>query len=141
MIKVQSVTPDYFVENAVPAAREVPARIIALRVSTKMIINTGLRKDPFKINDIGILLPRALTNRIVTQGGLFSVHPEPNQAWLEPLSEARNIFDIDGNMRTFFRRRLFYFGIDPHRILGGLDGLCSRLAWQYNAKIGMGAVR
>jgi hypothetical protein len=141
MIEVQSTTAGYTVENAIPMAREVPARIIAFQASTRMIINTEVDKDPFRIKQIGILLPRALTTRIVTQGGIFSVHPEPDQPWREPLSESRNIFDIPGNMRTFFRRRLFYFGIDPHRILGGLDGLCSRLAWQYNAKIGLGAVR
>ena len=52
-----------------------------------------------------------------------------------------NIFDISGDMRTFFRKRLFYLGVDPQRIMGGLDGLCSRLAWQYSARIGLGAAR
>jgi hypothetical protein len=140
-IDVQSVTPGYAVTHAIPSTREVPARIVALRVSTRMIVNTDIEHDPFTIKAVGILLPRALTTRIVTQGGLFSVHPRPDQPWVDPLSTRENIFDIPGNMRTFFRRRLFYFGIDPHRIMGGLDGLCSRLAWQYNARIGMGAVR
>jgi hypothetical protein len=82
------------VQNAVPLAREVAARIVALPVSTKMIVNPAIDNDPFKIDDIGILLPRSLTTRIVTQGGLFSVHPEPNQPWIEPLSNPRNVFDI-----------------------------------------------
>jgi hypothetical protein len=133
-IPVRSTTPGYVdVENAVPLVGEVAARIVALPVSTRMIVNTDIDPNPFDIRDIGVLLPRSLTARIVTQGGLFSVHPEPNQPWVDPLSNPRNVFDIPGNMRTFFRRRLFYFGIDPHRVMGGLDGLCSRLAWQYNA--------
>jgi hypothetical protein len=140
-IEVNSTTPGYSVESATPSVRDVAARVVALPVSTRMIVNTDIEKDPFKIKEIGILLPRALTTRIVTQGGLFSVHPEPDEPWVEPLSETKNIFDIPGDMRTFFRRRLFYLGIDPHRIMGGLDGLCNRLAWQYTARIGLGAVR
>ncbi len=52
-----------------------------------------------------------------------------------------DIFDIPGESRSFFRQRLFYLGIDPQRIMGALDGLGSRLAWQYGDRIGLGAVR
>jgi hypothetical protein len=127
-----SVTPD---------ARDVAAQIVAFKVSTKQIINTRREKKPFERKEIGFLLPRSLSTRIVTQSGVFSVHSNPAQPWLEPMQDRKNVFEIPGDMRSFFRRRLFYFGIDPQRIMGGLDGLCSRLAWQYTARIGLGAVR
>ena len=54
---------------------------------------------------------------------------------------AEHIFDIPGEMRAYFKRKLFYLGVDDQRIKGGLDGLCGRLSWQHTANIGMGAVR
>jgi hypothetical protein len=87
------------------------------------------------------VLPRSLTTRIVTQGGVFSFHPQPAVPWEEPLKAGADIFDIPGEMRSFFRQRLFYLGVDPQRIMGALDGLGSRLAWQYGDRIGLGAVR
>jgi hypothetical protein len=44
-------------------------------------------------------------------------------------------------MRACFQGRLFYLGVDDQRIMGGLDGLCRRLKWQYDARVGLGAVR
>jgi hypothetical protein len=67
----------------------------------------------------------------------------PAVPWEAPLSDVNKskYFDIPGGMRRFFRRKLFYFGIDEQMIKGDLDGLCARLAWQYNSGIGLGAVR
>jgi FRG domain-containing protein len=126
---------------ATPESVRVPARVVAWRVSSHSVINPLIDEDPFALTEIKFLLPRALTTRIVTQGGLFSVHHAPPNAWTEPLLSEKDIFDIPGEMRAFFRRKLFYLGIDDQRIMGGLDGLCARLAWQYNASIGLGAVR
>lgn len=126
--------------RARPEARAVDARIIGLEVRTRMIVDPR-GTDPFSRKQVGILLPRSLTARIVTQSGVFSVHPEPQMPWEEPLRNPGNSFNIPGDLRGFFQRRLFYLGIDPQRIMGGLDGLCARLAWQYNARIGLGAVR
>ena len=88
-------------------------------------------------------VPPWLTVRITAECGLFSVHPTPDQAWEEPLAPANagHIFDIPGEMHRYFKRRLFYLGIDDQRIKGGLDGLCGRLYWQYTATTGLGAVR
>lgn len=127
--------------HAVPALIDVAARIVAFRVRTRMVIDAKGDADPFARQTIGFVLPRSVTTRIVTQGGLFSYHPDPASPWTQPLSDARHIFDIAGNMRSFFQRRLFYLGIDAQRIMGGLDGIGRRLQWQYSATIGLGAVR
>jgi hypothetical protein len=126
---------------AQPESFHVTARIVAWPVSSVAIVDPRIDQDPFALTKIGFLLPRALTTRIVSQGGLFSVHPSPKDAWDKPLGDAKNIFDIPGDMRSYFLRKLFYFGIDRQRIMGGLDGLCARLSWQYNARVGLGAVR
>lgn len=121
----------------------VRARVIAWPVKAEDVINPDSGRDPFNLSGVGVkfVMPRTLTTRITTQGGIFSVHPDPQKAWEEPLKNVAHIFDIPGEMRAFFRRKLFYFGVDDQRIRGGLDGLCGRLNWQYISNIGLGAVR
>jgi hypothetical protein len=125
---------------ATPDRSTTDALVVAFPVSSRDIIDVKQEK-PFSRDSIGFLLPRSLTSRIVTQGGIFSVHPEPDEPWEEPLDDPRHVFTIPGEMRGFFLRRLFYFGIDPQSIMGGLDGLGSRLSWQYRSRTGLGAVR
>lgn len=125
--------------KATPLASSAPARIVAFRVTAKMVLSDA--DKPFDITKVGFVSPRSLTGRIVTQSGVFSVHPEPSSAWEEPLSESSHVFDIPGDVRAFFRRKLFYLGVEPHRIMGGLDGLGERLSWQYRSSIGLGALK
>jgi hypothetical protein len=127
--------------KAVPDMYQTPARVVALNVRSRDIIDTKSNPDPFATRDISILLPRSLTTRIVTQSGIFGCHPEPDKPWEDPLRRASNVFDVPGDLRLWFRRRLFYLGVDSQRIMGGLDGLCARLAWQYTAGVGIGSVR
>jgi len=124
-----------------PAAVHVSARVVAWPVVARHVVDPAVDTDPFAVSAIKFLMPRVLTARIATQGGLFSVHPVPSDPWGEPLKNPGDIFDIPGDMRAYFQRKLFYLGLDMQRIMGGLDGLCQRLAWQYSAGVGLGAVR
>ncbi len=124
--------------SATPHPKVVTARIVAFRTKGAMSLEPSV--DPFAQSDVGFYWPRAVTNRITNQGGLFSVHAEPNVPWGQPLLDPDHIFDIPGEMRGFFRRRLFYLGVDHQRIMGGVDGLGTRVAWQYEAKIGLGTL-
>jgi len=127
--------------NATPEMSRVSAKIIAFRVRSRAIINQSVDGDPFERREVGFILPRSVATRIVNQAGIFSSHPEPNVPWTAPMKDGAHIFEIPADMRNYFQRRLFYLGIDAQRIMSGLDGLGSRLAWQYEARIGLGAVR
>lgn len=124
--------------RAVPDASSVSARIVAFRVRGSMSLDP--EADPFVTSEVGFYWPSSLTNRITNQSGLFSVHPKPDEAWREPLQSPAHSFDIPGEMRNFFQRRLFYLGVEPQRVMGGLDGLGARLAWQYRVNTGLGTL-
>jgi len=47
--------------------------------------------------------------------------------------------NIPGERRHFFRRKLFYLGVDPAHIRADLDGLCETLEWQLIHKIAVGS--
>ena len=124
---------------ATPLGNTVPARIVAFAAGARMVLDP--KDDPFTVSDVKLFAPRSLTGRIVTQSGLFTVHGAPNVAWRAPLANTDHIFDIPADTREFFRRRLYYFGVEPQRIMGGLDGLGERLAWQYRVNVGLGVVK
>ena len=122
-----------------PKDSTVDARIVAYRVPSRLILEP--KESPFAVTDVKFITPRSLTSRIVNQSGVFSVHEKPSEAWDVPLLSTDDIFDIPAGTRDFFRRRLYYLGVEPQRIMGGLDGLGERLAWQYRSSIGLGAVK
>jgi hypothetical protein len=127
--------------GVVPPHDSVTCRIVARRVRQSEVIDPAIEKDPFDAAGVRFLLPRTISGRIASQNGLFSIHPQPDQAWEAPLEKDANIFDIPGSARGFFQRRLFYLGIDPLYVMGGLDGLGQKLAWQARRSIGMGAIK
>jgi hypothetical protein len=121
--------------KAIPDPKHVTARVVAFKARGSMsLLNNA---DPFALTGVKLFWPRTVTSRIGTQGGLFSVHANPDAAWSNPLSITPNIFDVPGEMRSFFTRRLFYLGINAQVVMGGLDGLGARLSWQYRAGTGL----
>lgn len=122
--------------KAVPGQSHVAARIVATAVRGPLALKPN--DDPFAISEVRFFWPRAVVNRITDQSGLFSVHDRPDEPWTDPLDKAQDVFDIPGEMRAFFRRRLFYLGVHPQRVMGGLDGVGGRLSWQYSRKTGLG---
>lgn len=124
-----------------PPNESIDCRIVARRVRQSDVVDPSAERKPFDIPDIRFVLPRTISNRIASQNGLFSIHPEPDVAWTAPLAISHHVFDIPASARTFFQRRLFYLGIDPLYVMGGLDGLGQRLAWQARLGIGLGAIK
>jgi hypothetical protein len=125
--------------EATPQKSDVSARIIAYRVTARQVLSD--KDTPFVIPEVGFISPRSLTGRIVNQGGIFSVHPHPQSPWQDPLLNSDHVFDIPAESRAFFLRRLFYLGVEPQRVMGGLDGLGARLAWQYTSSVGLGVLK
>jgi hypothetical protein len=143
-IEVDNPNPGVFEPSKItvrPVLRHVPSRIVAWRVSAKDVVDPAVDRDPFALSAIKFLMPRVLTSRITTQGGLFSVHPLPNAPWIEPLAKPKDVFDVPAEARSYFQQKLFQLGVDDQRIMGGLDGLCRGLAWQYGTNVGLGPVR
>ncbi|MGY6570457.1 MAG: FRG domain-containing protein [Salinarimonas sp.] len=116
--------------------------IVARRVTPAEIIQTEFNADPFTAGT-GFVLPRFFTYRISSQNGLFSVHSNPTQPLFDHRSpEYEDLrFIIPESLRKYFQRRLFYLGFDAQRIMGDVDGVGTRLKWQYDRGIGLGAVR
>jgi hypothetical protein len=119
--------------------RDTSAKIFVIRPSAT--INILDHKDPFGVSDVGVILPGAVASRIVSQRGVFTIHPDPTSPWMPPwVKSAEHSFEVAADCRQFFRRRLFSFGVDPAHIKGDLDGLCETLAWQLSRGISVGSL-
>ncbi len=131
----------YFAVTGAPKTLGADAQIVAHRVLSRRVIDTTRHSNPFDCPRDGFVLPRFLTYRLSHQSGLFSVHADPTVPFFDPRANPERRFIIGDGFRAYFQRKLFYFGIDPQRIMGGIDGIGARLKWQYDRNIGLGAVR
>jgi hypothetical protein len=130
----------YFAVTSNPTTTD--ARIFAIRAPR--LVDPGVEPDPFKCVKVASLMPTAVAPRIVAQRGLFTVHPDPTQAWNPSQnpsgapSKAYDEFDIEMRHRGFFEQKLFQVAIDAAAIKADLDGICDTLSWQFRRRVAVG---
>jgi hypothetical protein len=67
-----------------------------------------------------------LTRRITTQGGLFTIHPDP----YEPFeSKDMEKIVIPNALRATLKRTLNKYGVDQFSLFPGLDSLAAHIEW------------
>ena len=125
----------FFAVSSQPAKTD--ARVYALQGSS--LADFDPAADPFSISDVCAYFPSAVANRIVSQRGLFTVHPDPiSELTMPSLLNGDHYFDINAIDRPYFMRRLQNLRIDASHIFADLDGLCQSLNWQLDSGIALG---
>ena len=82
--------------------------------------------NPFRYNRVGKFIPRHITRRITTQGGLFTIHPDP----YEPFeSDDMEMILIPNGIRSSLKKTLNKYGVDRFSLFPGLDGLAAHIEW------------
>ena len=83
-------------------------------------------KSPFEYQEQRKFIPAHITNRIIAQSGLFTVHPNPDT----PL-RGKNVSKlfIPNRARKDLKSILFKFNIHQFSLFPGLDGLSEHLTW------------
>ena len=82
--------------------------------------------DPFRYKEVGKFIPTHLIPRITTQGGLFTIHPDPYEAFES--NDMEKII-IPNHLRAAFKRTLNKYGVDRFALFPGLDGLAAYIEW------------
>ena len=82
--------------------------------------------NPFRYNKVGKFIPRHLTRRITTQGGLFTIHPDPYKAFE---SDDMEKIIIPNGIRLTLKKTLNKYGVDRFSLFPGLDGLAAHIEW------------
>jgi hypothetical protein len=83
-----------------------------------------LRQSPFDVTDVAFFYPGYVTPRLVSQRGLFTIHPKPEEPYAS--EEMRQIV-IGKECKADFRRKLDASGVHHAAIMADLDGLSRRL--------------
>jgi type I restriction enzyme M protein len=82
--------------------------------------------DPLRYKTIGKFIPKHITPRITTQGGLFTIHPKP----YEPFeSEDMDKIVIPNSLRLRLKKTLNKYGVDRFSLFPSLDGLAAHIEW------------
>jgi hypothetical protein len=81
--------------------------------------------------DFAKVIPPSISERIVAQSGLFTIHANPETA-----IEAKHVdcIVIPTELRRSFKRMLHQYGVHEASIKPGFDGLCSHLFWLRTAE-------
>lgn len=119
----------YFAVTADYGDKRPTARIYAVRATKVAKIESEPTFGPFDAPQVLRFYPRTVSERLASQRGFFTVHPNPTMAF----AGTSKTFDVEPHFRRYFRRRLYRLGVDPWAVKGGLDGLCDMVDWQYNS--------
>lgn len=80
--------------------------------------------SPFDLKEVSFFYPGYVTSRLVSQRGLFTVHPNPAEVYSPP---GMLQIVVDRAAKADFRRKLDTAGIHHAAIYPDLDGLSKRL--------------
>jgi hypothetical protein len=109
---------------AVQEQNEDDSVIYAYRNDSYIVVKK--HPDPFKYPEVGKFIPRHLTRRITTQGGLFTIHPDP----YEPFeSKDMEKIILPNTIRSPLKKTLNKYGVDQFSLFPGLDSLAAHIEW------------
>lgn len=92
----------------------------------KNLANLDTSFDPFAIDDVKRFIPKHWDARMISQGGLFTVHPKPSEAW-NP--ENMETVKIHHSIRKEIKINLNRLGINAGTIYPDLDGISKHMKW------------
>lgn len=91
-------------------------------------INESDFESPFDVGSVYLISPGSVSKRIVSQRGVFTIHPHPEQrAWTVPQGLNKKIFEIESEHKSEFMNKLSLLGIDEASIFADIDGLCKSI--------------
>jgi hypothetical protein len=109
---------------AVEKEYEGNSAIYAFKIGESLDIDA--HPDPFKVSFVARFSPPHITQRITTQAGIFTIHPNPSEPFE---SDAIDKYVIVKNFRRELKFILYRYGITCASMFPGLDGLASHIQW------------
>lgn len=89
-------------------------------------LKVHLHPDPFKVDRVARVIPSHVSTRITVQSGLFTIHPDPTEAF-DPPSLQKFIVPVAN--RRAIKRELNKIGIDRASLFPDLDGIARHIDW------------
>jgi hypothetical protein len=115
---------------AVEKEHEGDSAIYAYHRAT--FIGTQKHPDPFVMDKVGRFIPPHVTRRVAAQEGVFTIHPNPTEAFKSPDNISRLI--IRNKFREPLKEILYRYGIHRASMFPDLDGLAPHIEWLRTGK-------
>ena len=87
--------------------------------------------SPFEITGVAKFKPMGVAPRIIRQGGIFTVHGEPDRP-LEEVMDTRDELEIIVVRRSYRKELLFelsHYGVNRATLFPDLDGFSAYINW------------
>lgn len=81
---------------------------------------------PFEVTEVSKFIPPHITTRITAQSGLFTIHPDPTDAFV---SESVDKLVIGKVFRRNLKKILYRYGVHRAALFPGLDGIANHIQW------------
>ena len=98
--------------------------VYAFNIGSSLELET--HPDPFQVHSVARFTPPHITQRITTQSGIFTIHPNPAEPF-EP--DTMDKYIITNGFRRELKFILYRYGITRASMFPGLDGLASHIQW------------
>jgi len=89
-------------------------------------LNVDKYPNPFEYSTVNKFVPNHITNRIIAQAGLFTIHPKPQDSFESDKVEK---LIIKNNYRKKLKNILYKYNIHEFSMFPNLDGLSKHIIW------------
>jgi hypothetical protein len=93
-------------------------------LTSHVLIDSNYHIRPFEIDETLEFHAASISERVINQSGIFTVHHKPREAFD---SEYLYKFVIDGSLKIDIQKRLSVLGVNESTIYPGLDGIAKSL--------------
>lgn len=91
----------------------------------------SLDENPFQVKTTGIYLPRAITNRILAQKGLFTIHTNNEKNSNQILDSNCTKYLINPKLSREIAHKLHKFGFTHESLFPDLEGISKYIDWRW----------
>ncbi len=91
----------------------------------------SLDENPFQIQSSGIYFPRAITNRILAQKGLFTIHTNSEKNATSLFDSNCTKYIISSKLSVDFAHKLHKFGFTHESLFPDLEGISKYIDWRW----------
>jgi hypothetical protein len=114
---------------AVQNETNTDSAIYVLKSKKYPISSQDETKSPFKYKEERKFIPAHITDRIIAQSGIFTVHPDPT---IPITGKEVDKIIIKNSFRKDLKEILFKYDIHTASLFPGMDGLSEHIAWLRN---------
>lgn len=97
------------------------------------VVDTTKEKDPFSVNKVKRYRPTHVTQRIIAQSGLFTIHPDPENPFDSDQLE-KVVIKTSKETKREFKKLLYKYGFNRKTLFPGLDSIAADIDWLHTTK-------